>query len=142
MISPPNPHSAMRPFYGPPSTNESVIQPEAQNSIGSTDIQQTAPPSSNYYLPNGSTNSNTASNGPVGAVPMVAYNTYASLLNKASLNLTGVIEEMTMNWTSEEKETKRRLVQFWRQHENNVIHCGFQPVAPAERGPNSIVVSC
>ncbi|ORY06619.1 hypothetical protein K493DRAFT_203081 [Basidiobolus meristosporus CBS 931.73] len=73
---------------------------------------------------------------------MVPYNAYASLLNKASLNLAGNIDEMVLNWTPEERDTKRRLVQFWRQHKNNVIHCGFQPVAPAERGPNSIVVSC
>ncbi|KAK9761269.1 hypothetical protein K7432_013949 [Basidiobolus ranarum] len=142
MISPPNSQSGMRPFYGAPPTNESEVETEGQNSITATDIQQNSQPPPNYFLPNRVASFNAPSNGPVGAVPMVAYNAYASLLNKASLNLTGVIEEMTLNWTGEEKETKRRLVQFWRQHENNVIHCGFQPVAPAERGPNSIVVSC
>ncbi|ORX94793.1 hypothetical protein K493DRAFT_181331, partial [Basidiobolus meristosporus CBS 931.73] len=44
--------------------------------------------------------------------------------------------------TAEEKDVKRRLVQFWRKHENNVIHCGFNAVSPSDRAPNSICVSC
>ncbi|ORY04105.1 hypothetical protein K493DRAFT_206254, partial [Basidiobolus meristosporus CBS 931.73] len=63
-------------------------------------------------------------------------------MNKVSLKLNGVIEEMTKGWTKDEKETKRRLVQFWRKHENNTIHCGFQAVSPTDRAPNSICVSC
>ncbi|ORX99653.1 hypothetical protein K493DRAFT_299273 [Basidiobolus meristosporus CBS 931.73] len=63
-------------------------------------------------------------------------------LNKATLKFSNEFEEMTKNWTEEETEIKRRLVQFWRKHENNVIHCDFQGVSPSERAPNSIVVSC
>ncbi|ORY03616.1 hypothetical protein K493DRAFT_382612 [Basidiobolus meristosporus CBS 931.73] len=49
---------------------------------------------------------------------------------------------MTRNWSDEEASIKRRLVQFWRKHENNVVQCGFQGVSPSDRAPNSIVVSC
>ncbi|KAJ2310327.1 hypothetical protein IWW52_005450 [Coemansia sp. RSA 2704] len=42
----------------------------------------------------------------------------------------------------EERECRRRLVQFWRRHENNNILCTFKGVAAADRVPNSIVVSC
>ncbi|KAJ1930283.1 hypothetical protein FBU59_006980, partial [Linderina macrospora] len=44
--------------------------------------------------------------------------------------------------TLEERECRRRLVQFWRRHENNNIFCTFKSVAAADRVPNSIVVSC
>ncbi|KAJ1666953.1 hypothetical protein EV178_001867 [Coemansia sp. RSA 1646] len=44
--------------------------------------------------------------------------------------------------TLEERECCRRLVQFWRRHENNNIFCTFKAVAAADRVPNSIVVSC
>ncbi|KAJ2842073.1 hypothetical protein IWW36_006044, partial [Coemansia brasiliensis] len=44
--------------------------------------------------------------------------------------------------TLEERECRRRLVQFWRRHENNNILCTFKAVAAADRVPNSIVVSC
>ncbi|OZJ03601.1 hypothetical protein BZG36_03696 [Bifiguratus adelaidae] len=75
--------------------------------------------------------------------PSVAnYNPYASLLNKANLKIAGNMEDMSVNWTAEEWDNRRRLVQFWRRQEGNDIHCTFAPVAPAERVPNSIVVSC
>ncbi|KAG0377242.1 hypothetical protein BGX24_006451 [Mortierella sp. AD032] len=70
------------------------------------------------------------------------YNPYASLLNKASLKFSGNMDDMAINWSGEEWESHRRLVQFWRRQDGNDIHCSFAPVAPAERQPNSIVVSC
>ncbi|KAJ2557317.1 hypothetical protein EV175_001416, partial [Coemansia sp. RSA 1933] len=63
-------------------------------------------------------------------MPLLGYSSYASLLNKANL------------MTLEERECCRRLVQFWRRHENNNIFCTFKAVAAADRVPNSIVVSC
>ncbi|KAJ2819111.1 hypothetical protein GGI24_004889, partial [Coemansia furcata] len=42
----------------------------------------------------------------------------------------------------EERECRRRLVQFWRRHESNNIFCTFKAVPAADRVPNSIVVSC
>ncbi|KAK9712778.1 hypothetical protein K7432_006926 [Basidiobolus ranarum] len=153
MISPHSSQPPMHPFYSTPPVSVAETDLDSQNNIHSLEESQqqmpqhihsqTQPQSSEYYFPNSSSGNYIAQpTGPVGAVPMVPYNAYASLLNKASLNLTGNIDDMALNWTDEEKEAKRRLVQFWRQHKNNVIHCGFQPVAPAERGPNSIVVSC
>ncbi|KAF9126857.1 hypothetical protein BGX30_015062 [Mortierella sp. GBA39] len=70
------------------------------------------------------------------------YNPYASLLNKANLKFTGNMDDMAINWSGEEWESHRRLVQFWRRQDGNDIHCNFAPVAPADRQPNSIVVSC
>ncbi|KAI1316143.1 hypothetical protein EDD11_010381 [Mortierella claussenii] len=76
------------------------------------------------------------------ALPIGNYNPYTSLLNKASLKLTGHMDDMAINWSGEEWGSHRRLVQFWRRQDGNDIHCNFAPVAPSERQPNSIVVSC
>lgn len=70
------------------------------------------------------------------------FNPYAQLLNKANLIIDGQLESMTQNWTEEEWNNRRRLVQFWRRQENNEITCTFAPVSQADRQPNSIVVSC
>ncbi|KAG0038867.1 hypothetical protein BGZ82_010583 [Podila clonocystis] len=71
-----------------------------------------------------------------------AQHPYSGLLNKASLKCTGNMDDMAINWSGEEWESHRRLVQFWRRQDGNEIHCNFAPVSPAERQPNSIVVSC
>ncbi|KAJ2963485.1 hypothetical protein NQZ79_g1568 [Umbelopsis isabellina] len=70
------------------------------------------------------------------------FNPYAQLLNKANLIIDGDLDTMTQNWTEEEWNNRRRLVQFWRRQENNEITCTFAPVTQADRQPNSIVVSC
>ncbi|KAF9549890.1 hypothetical protein EC957_002461 [Mortierella hygrophila] len=83
-----------------------------------------------------------ASMGGGGGLPLGGYNPYASLLNKANLKFQGNMDDMAINWSGEEWESHRRLVQFWRRQDGNDIHCTFAPVAPADRQPNSIVVSC
>jgi hypothetical protein len=70
------------------------------------------------------------------------FNPYAQLLNKANLIIDGDLDSMALNWSPEEWNNRRRLVQFWRRQENNEIICTFAPVAPGDRQPNSIVVSC
>ncbi|KAJ1657941.1 hypothetical protein IWQ61_002741, partial [Dispira simplex] len=77
-----------------------------------------------------------------GNVPFMGLNPYVSLLNKAKLDIDGNLDQIMYDWTPEESTCRRRLVQFWRRHENNHIICGFKPVANAERVQNSIVVSC
>ncbi|KAF8934870.1 hypothetical protein EDD21DRAFT_383887 [Dissophora ornata] len=76
------------------------------------------------------------------AMPIGSYNPYSSTLNKANLKFAGNMDDMAINWSGEEWESHRRLVQFWRRQDGNDIHCNFAPVAPADRQPNSIVVSC
>ncbi|KAI1318105.1 hypothetical protein EDD11_007157 [Mortierella claussenii] len=96
---------------------------------------QPVAPSSYMPQPHPSTNLGTG-------LPLSSYNPYASLLNKANLKFTGNMDDMAINWSGEEWESHRRLVQFWRRQDGNDIHCTFAPVAPADRQPNSIVVSC
>ncbi|CAO3568008.1 unnamed protein product [Mortierella alpina] len=101
-----------------------------------TSQQQVMPSSSSSYITSSHPNS-------MGAGMSVgSYNPYASMLNKANLKFTGNMDDIALNWTGEEWDSHRRLVQFWRRQDGNDIHCNFAPVAPADRQPNSIVVSC
>lgn len=61
---------------------------------------------------------------------------------KAQLKIDGDLNTMVDNFTSEEWEVKRRLVQFRRSQQGSVITTTFEPVSPEERAPNSICVSC
>ena len=49
---------------------------------------------------------------------------------------------MAMGWTAEEKEEKRRLVEFEREQEDPILKVSFKLVDLDSRRPNSICVSC
>jgi hypothetical protein len=49
---------------------------------------------------------------------------------------------MTQNWTSEEREARRRLVEFNRMQAGSIVTTSFKAVSPEERTPNSACVSC
>jgi len=70
------------------------------------------------------------------------FNPYAMYPNKALLLLDGDLDGMAENWTLEEWDVKRRLVQFWRSQNGSTINASFKPVAPEDRPPNSICISC
>ena len=65
-----------------------------------------------------------------------------TLLHKAILKIDGDLDSMTENWTAEERGSGRRLVQFTRSQNGSTIYTSFEPVAPAERAPNAICISC
>ncbi|KAL2872821.1 transcriptional regulator medA [Aspergillus lucknowensis] len=71
-----------------------------------------------------------------------SFNPYAMYPSKAILKLNGDLDSMAQNWTQEEVEAKRRLVQFTRMQSGSTIHTDFKPVTPEERAPNSICISC
>lgn len=74
--------------------------------------------------------------------PNQAFNPYAMYPSKAILKLNGDLDTMAENWTQEEHNSKRRLVHFTRHQNGSTIHADFKPVAPADRVPNSICISC
>ena len=82
--------------------------------------------------------------GSAGGGQPPLYDPYAHILNKANLHVEGNLEDMLDNWTSEEWQNQRRLVQFWRRQEGNEVICSFAPIAQSERPQqqNMIVVSC
>lgn len=70
------------------------------------------------------------------------FNPYAIYPNKAFLKIEGDLDAMAEGWTEEEKETRRRLVEFKRKQSGNNITTTFRPVTLEQRAPNSICVSC
>ncbi|KAJ9624380.1 uncharacterized protein PV06_03813 [Exophiala oligosperma] len=71
-----------------------------------------------------------------------AFNPYAMHPLKANLKLSGDLETMKEAWTQDEKEARRRLVEFRRSQLNSTITAEFKPVAPQDRQPSSICISC
>ncbi|KAF8945175.1 hypothetical protein BGZ47_003136 [Haplosporangium gracile] len=119
--------------------NNNYIQSSNNNQQQHHHHPQPVAPSS--YMPQPHPSAASMGGGGSG-LPLGGYNPYASLLNKANLKFQGNMDDMAINWSGEEWESHRRLVQFWRRQDGNDIHCTFAPVAPADRQPNSIVVSC
>ena len=79
---------------------------------------------------------------PSAAPPASNFNPYAMYPHKAQLKISGELDSMTQNWTPDERHVKRRLVQFWRSQTGSAITATFAPVAPEERKPNAICISC
>lgn len=69
---------------------------------------------------------------------------FANIPNKATLRLEGDLDSMLINWTEQECEEHRRVVQFWRRQEGNEVICSFAPVSDPEarRQEHNILVSC
>lgn len=80
--------------------------------------------------------------GSSGSSHAQSFNPYAMYPSKAVLKLNGDLDKMAEGWTKEERVSQRRLVQFTRRQEGNTIYADFRPVAPADRLPNSICISC
>lgn len=70
------------------------------------------------------------------------FNPYAMQALKANLKLKGDLESMKDDWTSEEKEARRRLVVFDREQTGSTIVGSFRGVAPQERQASNICISC
>ena len=75
------------------------------------------------------------------AVPH-SFNPYAMYPSKAVLKLNGDLDSMAEGWSLEEWDAKRRLIQFTRRQNGSTIHTDFKAVAPEDRQPNSICISC
>lgn len=71
-----------------------------------------------------------------------AFNPYAIYPHKAIIKINGDLNSMTARWTNDEWVMKRRLVRFWRTQSGNTIMTRFDRVAPEDRPPDSICVSC
>lgn len=58
------------------------------------------------------------------------------------MKLKGDLDSMTKDWTTDEINARRRLVEFKRHQDGSTINADFGPVAPADRAPSSITISC
>jgi hypothetical protein len=70
------------------------------------------------------------------------FNPYAMQALKANLKLKGDLDSMKDDWTADEKEARRRLVVFDRDQNGSTINASFKGVAPQDRQPSSICISC
>lgn len=71
-----------------------------------------------------------------------SFNPYAMYPSKAVLKLNGDLDSMADDWSLEEWDARRRLVQFSRRQNGSTIHADFKAIAPEDRQPNSICISC
>ena len=62
--------------------------------------------------------------------------------NKALLKFEGDLNAMAMGWSADEWQVRRRLVQFWRSQEGNIINARFAPIRLHDFSPDHIVISC
>lgn len=70
------------------------------------------------------------------------FNPYSMYQTKAVLKIDGDLDKMSEDWTQEESDAKRRLVEFKRSQHGSTITTSFAPVAPEARATRSICVSC
>ena len=78
----------------------------------------------------------------VGTPASASFNPYKMYPHKAVLKIEGDLDSMTEDWSDDEMESKRRLVQFFRTQSGNTITTNFEPVAVEDRQQNSICISC
>ncbi|CBX99196.1 hypothetical protein LEMA_P084350.1 [Plenodomus lingam JN3] len=77
--------------------------------------------------------------GPSTAQP---FNPYSMYQTKAVLKIDGDLDKMSEDWSQEELDAKRRLVEFKRSQHGSTITTSFTPVTPEARAARSICVSC
>ena len=71
-----------------------------------------------------------------------SFNPYLMYPTKAILKIEGDLDRMVEDWTQEEQDSKRRLVEFKRSQHGSTISTSFAPVTPEARPARSICVSC
>ncbi|KAI9657221.1 MAG: hypothetical protein M1831_004410 [Alyxoria varia] len=70
------------------------------------------------------------------------FNPYRIYPNKAILKIEGDLDSVIEDWSDEENQAHRRLIEFERSQSGNRIRASFKPLTPEERTPGSICVSC
>ena len=71
-----------------------------------------------------------------------SFNPYTLGPSKANLKLDGDLDSMCKDWSTEEIDCRRRLVEFKRKQNGSTIEAGFGPVTPQDRAASSITISC
>ncbi len=150
MAQPPSkPHVQIKQSWSPPYSTISQVSrsPGLTKTSPATRVSAISSPSTsaNPSLIRTSTlqQSPSPATTPAGAVKTgQPFNPYAMYPHKAILKIKGDLDSMAENWTVEEWNSKRRLVNFTRHQAANIIHADFKPITPEERPPNSTCISC
>ncbi|KAF2025676.1 hypothetical protein EK21DRAFT_75851 [Setomelanomma holmii] len=70
------------------------------------------------------------------------FNPYSMYQTKAVLKIDGDLDKMSEEWSQDELDAKRRLVEFKRSQHGSTITTSFAPITPEARPARSICVSC
>lgn len=70
------------------------------------------------------------------------FNPYSVYQTKAILKIDDDLDKMSDDWSPEELDAKRRLVEFKRSQHGSTITTSFAPITPEARPARSICVSC
>ncbi|GME42615.1 hypothetical protein GTA08_BOTSDO10104 [Neofusicoccum parvum] len=135
---------------GPVKSSNYASYASAGQSLRSPSLYSTQILGRSQAMPSPSSLSNpplirTSTLQPSGAVPGAAqaFNPYAMYPNsKATLKIEGDLDTMAEDWSREEWDAKRRLVQFRRTQAGSTITTTFKAVSPEDRAPHSICISC
>jgi hypothetical protein len=120
----PSPPAPMTPVPRPATS--SPIKSSAPRLVRTSTIQQPSP----------------TVHGVIAPMQTTSFNPYAMYPLKANLKLRGDLDSMTKDWSTEEIDARRRLVEFKRSQDGSTINADFKPVAPQDRAPSSITISC
>ncbi|WVO13958.1 hypothetical protein L204_101583 [Cryptococcus depauperatus] len=144
LLSPPNlvvRRSVSSPVYAQPNQ---FLSDTASHNTATSVLYGTRPVSSSGQIP-ASQPSLMRSSHIIGNVPVNSVNTaFINTGQKASLTISGDLNSIAKNWSVDEWNFRRRLVQFWRRQEGTTIHTQFRPVPQSEwpKMQSSIVISC
>ncbi|CAO3635584.1 unnamed protein product [Cunninghamella blakesleeana] len=99
-----------------------------------------SPSSASLFSPTATT----LSTNVAGGITSSSSSPFAHLLSHANLIIENDIHGMTEDWNEQEKQDRRRLVQFWRRQQENEIICHCKPIPPTNRANTvqEIIVSC
>ncbi|KAI9767169.1 MAG: hypothetical protein M1835_007080 [Candelina submexicana] len=143
------PHASIKQSWSPPysTISQANRSPGLTTTSPATRVSTISSPSNsaNPSLIRTSTlqQSPSPATTPAGAAKAgQAFNPYAMYPHKAILKINGDLDSMAENWTVEEWNLRRRLVNFTRHQGGNIIHADFKPITPEERPPNSTCISC
>lgn len=128
----------------PPPLVRTTALSQAATSLGSGGVLYDSPGQHTQGHQRGTSMSSTSSSygGPiVGAAGMINKPSDGTQL-RASLDIIGNLDDMAHNWTVQEWQARRRLVQFQRVQRGPVITVQFMPLDPAKYSPDIACISC
>lgn len=141
-LTPAGAHEAVHMGPPPPLVRTTALS-QAASSLGSGGILYDSPGHTQGHHRGTSISSTSSSyGGPiVSAAGMISKPPDGTQL-RASLDIIGNLDDMAHNWTVQEWQAQRRLVQFQRVQRGPVITVQFMPLDPAKYSPDVACISC
>lgn len=111
--------------------------------ISASRISSMSSPASSANPPLIRTSTLQQSSGSSSSSAGASFNPYAIFpTTRATLKINGDLDSMVEHWTPDEWSAKRRIVRFSRNQSGSEVHTTFEPVAPNDKPPSGICISC